>query len=69
MKAGFTQDTTGKRSVALRLDLDEDFPNLPLRTLPAKLERLQKAGAARCAAVLGPDFSVLSVYFGGKKLR
>ena len=67
--ASFVQGTTGRRSVALRLDLDEGFPNLPLDTLPDRLSALQQAGAARCVAILGADFNVLSIYFGGKKLR
>jgi hypothetical protein len=69
VKASFAQDTRGLRSVALRLDLDEDFPNLPVDALPARLEALQKAGRARCEQVLGKELHVLSVYFGGKKLR
>jgi hypothetical protein len=69
IKAQFTQGSAGGRSVSLRLDLDADFPNLPVDALPARLEALQKAGAARCAAVLGADFRVLSIHFGGKKLR
>ena len=65
--ASFFQGVEGRRVVSLRLDLDEDFPNLPANTLPERLQLLQQAGAARCAAILGVDFQVLSVYFGGKK--
>lgn len=68
VSARFGQDVEGRRVVYVRLDLDEDFPNLPLSSLPGRLARLQAAGAARCAAVLGRDFQAF-VSFGGKKLR
>lgn len=68
VSAMIAQDTEGKRWVALRLVLDEDFPNLPLETLPERLQLLMKAGAARCAEIMGADFHVI-VDFGGKKLR
>lgn len=51
--AQFIQGTAGRRSVSLRLDLDEEFPNKPIDTLADRLKLLQAAGAARCAAILG----------------
>lgn len=68
VSARFGQGVDGRRALYMRLDLDEDFPLLPHDTLPDRLRSLQSAGAARCAAVLGPDFQVF-VSFGGKKLR
>ncbi len=59
----------GRHAVSLRLDLAEEFPPLTAETPPERLLALQRAGSARCAAVLRADFKVLSVYFGGKKLR
>jgi hypothetical protein len=69
LHARIEQGTTGERVVSLRIDLDEDFPNQPLAKLSERLQPLIDAGHARCAAVLGAEFRVLSVSFGGKKLR
>lgn len=69
IRAFFNQHMNGRRSVNVRLDLNEDFPNLPLETLPERLHPLLLAGAARARSVLGPDFLVMPVALGGKKLR
>lgn len=68
VRAKFVQGVEGKRVVFLTLDLGEDFPIAPEKTLARRLQALEKAGKARTAAVLGKDFQTF-VSFGGKKLR